>query len=117
VCISLFTWRRAPVEHQLPARQGLGWWGDSFAQDSIGSHLWLLAREKLTAKTLLRVEDYVRAALHWLLDDGIVHDIQVQVQRDGLERCKINLTLTQADKRTMALRLPDLWVVLDRATP
>ena len=69
VVISLFTWRRANPDDDLPGDLRMGWWGDSFptvADDRIGSRLWLLRRVKLTRQTQMDAEFYAREALQWL---------------------------------------------------
>jgi phage gp46-like protein len=57
-----------------------GWWGDTFNDDPadrIGSHLWLLRREKQTDATLARAIDYAREALGFLIDDGVASNVTV----------------------------------------
>lgn len=82
VIISLFTDRRADVTDPLPLNETFrrGWWGDSYAEiqgDQIGSHLWLLQREKTTQETLNRTKEYSLEALAWLTEDGIAESVQV----------------------------------------
>jgi len=77
VLTSLFS--DARVDGDLP--QGLdrrrGWWADT-VEDRHGSLLWLLDREKATAETAARAEEYVRTALAWLIDEGIAESIEVE---------------------------------------
>ncbi len=82
VVISLFTDRRADLTDPLPFNETFrrGWWGDSYAEiqgDQIGSHLWLLQREKTTQDTLNRAKEYSLEALAWLTEDGIAESVQV----------------------------------------
>ncbi|CCW29966.1 putative bacteriophage protein [Xenorhabdus nematophila F1] len=80
VIISLFTDRRALDSDELPAGAGTdrrGWWGDTFNTRSIGSRLWLLAREKQLSAVLHRAKAYADEALAWLIDDGHVKKIDV----------------------------------------
>ena len=61
VIISLFTWRRARPDDDLPGDLRMGWWGDSVPEipnDRIGSRLWLLSRAKLTVETVARAREY-----------------------------------------------------------
>ncbi|WP_324606427.1 phage GP46 family protein [Xenorhabdus nematophila] len=70
-----FTDRRALDSDELPAGAGTdrrGWWGDTFNTRSIGSRLWLLAREKQLSAVLHRAKAYADEALAWLIDDGHV---------------------------------------------
>jgi phage gp46-like protein len=46
----------------------------------LGSHLWLLSREKKTQDTLNRAREYARHALQWLLDDGIAVTVTVTTE-------------------------------------
>ena len=72
--ISIFTDKRANNIEDLP--QGLtdkrGWWGGD-----IGSHLWLLSREKATPQTASRARTYAREALQWMLDEGLAEKVEV----------------------------------------
>lgn len=82
VIISLFTDRRADVTDTLPLNETFrrGWWGDSYAEikgDQIGSHLWLLQREKTTQETLNWAREYSLEALAWLIEDGVAENVQV----------------------------------------
>ena len=58
VVISLFTDARARAEDELPpeldGEDRRGYWGDGLEGESVGSRLWLLAREKDTARVRAR---------------------------------------------------------------
>ncbi len=75
IIISLFTDRRAEKNELLNNGAGQrGWWGDRYLKntnDHIGSKLWLLQREKMTATTLHRAKAYTEEALKWLVDDKV----------------------------------------------
>ena len=75
VWMSLGTDRRAENDDVLPGGDGdkRGWWGDSFRQRRIGSRLWLLERQKITADTLLRAEEYAAEALACAGAGGTAH--------------------------------------------
>lgn len=95
VMVSLFTDRVAPEQPSASDQQvgitppgnaansGLrgrrGWWGDAFADLPIGSRLWQLRRAiKVGEKAvLLELEQILREALDWLIDDGVVSKIDV----------------------------------------
>jgi phage gp46-like protein len=86
VVISLFTWKRAQPDDDLPAGERMGWWGDSFPtqpNDRIGSRLWLLSRAKLLPDTVARAKEYAQEALQWLVDDGVASRIEVEAERQG----------------------------------
>jgi len=76
VIISLFTDRVAHEDDPYEDNDRRGWWGDSTEDNQLGSRLWLIRREKLTREVALRSEEYAREALKWLVDDGVV--IQVE---------------------------------------
>lgn len=85
VLLSLFCDRRATADQipaELPQDDRRGWWGDVLppaAGDQIGSHLWLLAREKETGQTLGRARQYVTEALQWMLDDKVAERVEGRV--------------------------------------
>ena len=75
VLVSLFSDGRAPDDVVLldgsDDRRGV--WFDTYEDSPIGSLLWLLARAKKAGNTnlLRQAEDYCKAALQWLLTDGV----------------------------------------------
>ena len=85
VAISLFTDARLPPGEKLPVgdtdRQGH--WGDAFltADESLGSLLWTLRREKLTPAIVNRARDLAVAALRWLLGTTYITAFDVTVER------------------------------------
>lgn len=114
ITISLFTWRRARSDDRLPEPDAsrMGWWGDSFAAipgDRIGSHLWLLVREKITTETLNRVRDHAEEALAWLVEDKVAARVEVMVERQGLNTVALLVTVHRGDGRAVELRFEDLW--------
>ena len=75
-------------------RQRQGWWGDTYAVvpgDRIGSRLWLLQREKVTAETIRRAEAYAKEGLQWLIDDRMASRIDVTASRDAVDRIALNV--------------------------
>ena len=77
ILISLFSDRMANVGDVIPAgTDPRGWWAD----DAIGSRLWLLSRAKQTQETLQRAYDYIVEAIQWLIDDGVVARFDVMCQ-------------------------------------
>ena len=116
VVISLFSWRRANPDDELPTEDRFGWWGDTFAteqNDRIGSRLWLLSRAKLTDDTVRRSEVYVREALQWLIDDGVAARVDVEVEREGIDRLEIGVTIYRTAGQPVVLRFSDLWDALN----
>lgn len=120
VMISLFTWRRANPDDELPEPSGsaqrMGWWGDNFptvANDRIGSRLWLLGRAKIIPETLIRAKAYAEEALKWLVDDGIAARVVVEVERQGLTTVALACRFYKTDGRVLAdIRFADTWSFL-----
>jgi phage gp46-like protein len=112
VIISLFTWRRANSDDDLPGTQKNGWWGDTYPQidnDRIGSRLWLLSRAKLTTETVLRAKEYAEEALQWLIDDGIAADVQVQSERQDLFMLALGIKIIRGDQSSLNIRFANVW--------
>lgn len=117
VIVSLFTWRRARQDDDLPGDARMGWWGDSFATadgDRIGSRLWLLARAKLTPQTMNRASEYTQEALAWLVDDGVASRVEVEVERLGLSGLALTCRIYRSDGRAVDLRFSNVWEFLSR---
>jgi phage gp46-like protein len=114
VVLSLFSWRRANDDDALPdeASSRLGWWGDSYAtapNNKLGSRLWLLRREKLTQDTISRAIEYCREALQWLIEDRVASRVDVEADRNGIDRLDISITITRADGQSLNLRFANAW--------
>lgn len=82
VIISLFSWARSNDAESVKN----GWWGDSLSQnnddDTTGSLLWTLLRQKLTDDVLLQAKEYAEQSLKWLIDDNVCSSIEIDVSRD-----------------------------------
>ena len=73
IVMSLFTWRRADKDDELPAgasRQG--WFGDS----GLGSRLWTI--RKLSSEAIVDARAFAAEALAWLVDLGVASAIDVR---------------------------------------
>ena len=90
VMISWFTDQRAAIDDVIPNADGdfidkRGWWGDlvdtKFANDKIGSKLWLLNRSKTTQENITKGIEYGTTALDWMKEDGIIKDVEVTGER------------------------------------
>lgn len=120
VIISLFTWRRANPDDELPGlgsnQQRMGWWGDSFPvvpNDRIGSRLWLLGRAKLTARTVVLAREYAEEALDWLITDKVAGRVEVEAERIGLTTLGLACRVTKPDGRVLDIRFNDVWGFLN----
>lgn len=85
--LSLLTDARADAEDIVPDPTDLrGWWGSDFGEDGpdeFGSKLWITETGLATQATLDAAENYIREALQWMLDDGIVETITVNLEIQG----------------------------------
>jgi phage gp46-like protein len=111
VILSLFTDRRLP-DGRAPndgTNDPRGWWGDIGDDDGvqIGSHLWLLWREKVLPQTVANAITYCREALQWMIDDGIAVSVDVIGERAGLYQISIGIAILRPTGET--LRYAYLW--------
>lgn len=116
VIISLFTWRRARPDDPLPGSDRFGWWGDSFPPvpgDRIGSRLWLLSREKITASTIERAREYAYEALEWMIEDGIASRVVVDVERHNLTTLALLVQIYRTPDAALNLRFSNVWEFLN----
>ncbi len=85
VFISWFTDARLADDQPLPdnGNDRRGHWADLYVDgdDSLGSLLWTLRREKLTPDIINRARDIAVAALRWLLDTTYVTAYRVEAAR------------------------------------
>jgi len=112
VIVSLFSWRRANPDDELPSDERMGWWGDTYPtvpNDRIGSRLWLLSRAKLTEQVRLRAKEYALEALQWLIDDGIASRIEVQAERHGLSTLAMACRIYREGGAQIDIRFSDVW--------
>lgn len=102
VVVSLFTDALAESTDELPTGETCrrGWWGDATLDDadSLGSRLWLLAREKVTDNLLARFEEYAAEALAWLVEDGHCGSVSVSASRSGTYGVAVGVVLSDPDE-------------------
>jgi phage gp46-like protein len=113
VLLSLFSDRIAREDDVLPSGDDRrGWWADAYADiegDSWGSRLWLLSREKQTAETLRRAEEYAREALQWLIEDRVVSSVKcsAQIVRTGV--LGLTVVMTRGKNLSTKYRFETFW--------
>lgn len=111
---SLFCWRRANDDDELPGTSRFGWWGDTFEiNDKFGSRLWLLSRAKLTSQTPLRAKEYAEEALQWLIDDGVAAAVTVEIEKATVDRLDMSVVITKPSDTTTSLRFQNMWSYLE----
>ena len=87
--LSLFTDARATEEEWEQVRDWenskRGYWGDKLSSDFMGSgsKLWLLRRSPTDEATRERARTYVKEALRWMVDDGLLSSIESDVSWAG----------------------------------
>ncbi|EOJ5555100.1 phage GP46 family protein, partial [Escherichia coli] len=89
----------------------MGWWGDTWPavqNDRYGSRLWLLQRSKLTNQLVQTVRGYIRECLQWMIDDGVVSRIDLDIRRTGINELGNSITLWRRDGPVM-ISFDDLW--------
>ncbi len=77
-----------------------GHWADTFLSgnnDSHGSLLWLLQREKTTAVVVKRARDYAERALIWLIDQGKVRSLKVSAERFDNQTIALGIEIIRPD--------------------
>lgn len=114
VIVSLFSDRRAPADVELPPGEASrrGWWGDVSPPapgDEIGSHLWLLFREKQLPQVLARAEEYARAALQWMIDDKIARRIDVAAENTRFQQIDLQITIYRPTGEEAKFRYTYAW--------
>lgn len=112
VVISLFTHRRADPDDNVDVP--MGWWGDTWpvvANDRYGSKLWLLQRSKLTNALVNTVRNYLRDALQWMQEDGVVTRIDIDIRRTGINELGNKIVLWRRDG-PVTISFNDLWSVI-----
>jgi phage gp46-like protein len=120
VMMSMYTDRRADPSDVLPDslnNDRRGWWGDQinldYEDDQIGSRLWLLERAKTTEQTLADAKFYTEECLQWMIDDEVVQDIEVEIERqnrkDGTATLAGRISIKQSDGTNKAFKFDDLW--------
>jgi len=119
VVLSLFSWRRANPDDRLPDDDSgrMGWWGDSYgttADSKLGSRLWLLRREKLTQETITRAVEYCREALQWLIDDRVAQKVDVEAERNSIDRLDILVKITRANGQEINMRYANAWQAIQQ---
>lgn len=106
VITSLFCDARAEESDQIPdnTEDPRGWWGDAYADvqgDVTGSRLWLLARSVQSLANLQRASEYARAALQWMLDDGVASaiDVTAEAPQRGTLVLHVSISEPQGNRR------------------
>jgi phage gp46-like protein len=81
--------------------------GSFFQDPGFGSRLYLLRRQKNTAQKAALAKSYCQEALQWLLDSGRAVDINVLIEEDQTDVCRLNAQIgcTQANGQEITFGL------------
>jgi phage gp46-like protein len=117
--LSLFTDRRATLDEIRTFQGGMkgrqsrrGLWANSFKKHTQGSGLWLLQREKKTNSTLSRAKKACIESLQWLIDDGVVRSITVEVEFVG-DSIIILVSVVKPDGQDGTFKFQSSWNALE----
>ncbi len=109
ILLSLFTDRLARSDDDIDSADRRGWWGDTGADYPIGSRLWLLKRQKLTAQVATKAEDYAKEALQWLLNDKVVTSISASAQIVYPSRLYLTIVYQQPNQDPVSAKYGWVW--------
>ncbi len=65
-------------------------------------------RSKLTNQLVQTVRGYIRECLQWMIDDGVVSRIDLDIRRTGINELGNSITLWRRDGPVM-ISFDDLW--------
>jgi phage gp46-like protein len=107
---SLFSDARAADDEDLRGdTDRRGWWADFYSEgDVFGAEIWLRLG-KLTTQNLRSCEEAARAALRWLVDDGIASVVSVAVERLDRSSAGVQIEITSPDGVTERWEYRGLW--------
>lgn len=116
ILISLFTDRIAAADDVIPdgSSDPRGWWGDD-PTNPIGSRLWMLERAKQTTETLARAQDYIKEALQWLIDDGVVARFDILTEWTRASMLGARIIAYEKSGAVIALNSSSVWSGLTAA--
>lgn len=109
IYISLNTDRLARDDDPIDGTNRRGWWGDTGEAYPIGSRLWLLRRQKLTTAVAGKAVDFIREALQWLLDDGVVSRIDVQTRIVYPRTLLVGVAYQEPGKAEQSVKFSWVW--------
>lgn len=106
VMVSLFSDRVAPLEPSQSEKNAAigkidgdrrGWWGDMLCTEPIGSRLWQLTRAVKADQNSITTsaQDMIYEALAWMVEDGLVDGLNVEVKWAGSGRLNFSIDLKE----------------------
>lgn len=116
--ISLFSDGRAHDDDAIPdvppgqAGDPRGWWADEYSStpgDQIGSRLWLNENAKQLPLVLTQDQERAQESLQWMLDDGLVSQIDVTATNPKSGTRLLQVVLHSPTGQLMKLQFQDFW--------
>ena len=92
VLLALFVDGRAPDSLNIED-DVRGYWGSVPEGRHLGSLLWTLHREKITAETIASARDFCIDATRHLIEDGLADEIAYNFSRDTTDPNQLNLEI------------------------
>lgn len=108
ILYSVFGERRADPSEVVEPQLRRGWIGNEGKDFENGSKLWLFEQARLTRSNLNRIDDEVRKALQWLVDDGFstsVDEVVNAIQNNTL----LLENIIRHSRSKVERRFFDLW--------
>ncbi len=122
VLICLMTDARALPSEMRDGDVNRGWPGDAFDLEQgdvpLGSKLWLLRRRAIDRQTAIAAEDYARAAMQTLIEQGAFVRVEVAASSEPA-RNRLVLDVTgygESGERRFDQRYAVLWDQIDGVT-
>jgi phage gp46-like protein len=117
IFISLFTDRFVEKDELLASDTGdqAGWWADAYSGvEKIGSKLHLLRRKLPTAANIQQAKIHCFEALQWMLDDGLLAKVEVEIKRTGIGAAEGTVAAYEQDGTKKVIKYADFWRLLGR---
>ena len=107
VLISLFTDATAALDDVIHdgTNDPRGWWAD----ETIGSKIWLRLRSKKSATLLALVADDIRTALSWMIEDEVAASIDVTTEWDSPSRLAAQVVIQRQSAPAISLKFAWAW--------
>ena len=114
VLISIFTDARAPDASLLPSGETSlrGYWGDFDEDQSTGSLMWLIQREKTTSEVARRAFEYCTEALEWVKSYDIAETVTVDSRIVGSFGLQIKIKISRGNAKGYSY----LWYAIAKYT-
>lgn len=108
----IFGERRADESEVIIPHRRRGWVGNTYLTEEghqNGSKLWLLAQARRTTDTLNAAIDYMQNATAYLVEDGLVHQVNVRGEFVGLFGIRLFIDLLLLNNQTESF-IFDIWL-------